>query len=263
MIECTISTSGSTGTGLKKCSPITLCGCVVPAPSFMIGTDEVFEARNCASGSSSSSRRNMSRLSVLVLDDRLDRRVGALDVVERRREGEVLQRAPHGPPRTLARRARRGPATSRSPPATSRSAPRRPRPRSRPRPSARTPPRSPSPSGRHRSLPLAWRGHAISRRDQDSAPPGRRRLARDGARKRYAASASTGTTQTQLGSFVEPGRTIRPAPRSAAACRATSVGVLPVVDVLRHRRLRAVRIDVDHVVHDFSVSLGMRTNRLV
>ena len=62
MIECTISTSGSTGTGLKKCSPITLCGWVVPAPSFMIGTDEVFEARNCASGSSSSSRRNISRL---------------------------------------------------------------------------------------------------------------------------------------------------------------------------------------------------------
>ena len=63
MIEWTISTSGSTGTGLKKCSPITLCGCEVSAPSFMIGTEDVFDARNCASGSSSSSRRNMSRLS--------------------------------------------------------------------------------------------------------------------------------------------------------------------------------------------------------
>ena len=84
MIECTISTSGSTGTGLKKCSPITLCGCDVSAPSFMIGTDEVFEARNCASGSSASSRLKSSRFSALVLDDRLDRGVGALDVVQRR-----------------------------------------------------------------------------------------------------------------------------------------------------------------------------------
>ncbi len=61
MIECTISTSGSTGTGLKKCRPMTLCGCEVSAPSFMIGTEEVFDARNCASGSSPSSRRNISR----------------------------------------------------------------------------------------------------------------------------------------------------------------------------------------------------------
>ena len=62
MIEWTISTSGSTGTGLKKCSPITLCGCDVSAPSFMIGTEDVFEARKAASGSSSSSRLNRSRL---------------------------------------------------------------------------------------------------------------------------------------------------------------------------------------------------------
>ena len=61
MIECTISTSGSTGTGLKKCRPMTLWGCDVSAPSFMIGTEEVFEARNCASGSRESRRRNISR----------------------------------------------------------------------------------------------------------------------------------------------------------------------------------------------------------
>ena len=41
MIEVTSSTSGSTGTGLKKCMPSTRPGCLVSAPSFMIGTDEV------------------------------------------------------------------------------------------------------------------------------------------------------------------------------------------------------------------------------
>jgi hypothetical protein len=64
MIDVTISTSGSTGTGLKKCSPSTRSGWRVPAPSFMIGTDDVFEARNCASGSSSSSRSKRRRLAV-------------------------------------------------------------------------------------------------------------------------------------------------------------------------------------------------------
>ena len=63
MIERTTSTSGSTGTGLKKCRPITRPGCEVSAPSFMIGTDDVFEARNCASGRISSSRLKTSRFS--------------------------------------------------------------------------------------------------------------------------------------------------------------------------------------------------------
>ena len=61
MIDRTTSTSGSTGTGLKKCRPSTRSGREVPAPSFMIGTDEVFEARNSASGSTLSSRWNSSR----------------------------------------------------------------------------------------------------------------------------------------------------------------------------------------------------------
>jgi hypothetical protein len=39
---------------LKKCSPSTRSGFCVPAPSFMIGTDEVFEAGNRASGSTTS-----------------------------------------------------------------------------------------------------------------------------------------------------------------------------------------------------------------
>ncbi len=62
MIERTTSTSGSTGTGLKKCRPSTRSGFDVPAPSFMIGTDDVFEARNSASGSTASRRWNSSRL---------------------------------------------------------------------------------------------------------------------------------------------------------------------------------------------------------
>jgi hypothetical protein len=62
MIERTTSTSGSTGTGLKKCRPMTRSGCRVSAPSFMIGTEDVFEARNSASGSTASSALNSSRL---------------------------------------------------------------------------------------------------------------------------------------------------------------------------------------------------------
>ena len=62
MIERTTSTSGSTGTGLKKCRPMTRSGCQVSAPSFMIGTEDVFEARNSASGSTESSARKSSRL---------------------------------------------------------------------------------------------------------------------------------------------------------------------------------------------------------
>ena len=59
----TSSTSGSTGTGLKKCMPITRRGRAVHVPSFMIGMEEVFEART-ASGSvtTSSSSRNTAVL---------------------------------------------------------------------------------------------------------------------------------------------------------------------------------------------------------
>ena len=62
MIERTSSTSGSTGTGLKKCMPSTRSGFEVSAASFMIGTEEVFDARNSASGRIASSLRNSSRL---------------------------------------------------------------------------------------------------------------------------------------------------------------------------------------------------------
>ena len=62
MIERTSSTSVSTGTGLKKCMPSTRSGREVSAASFMIGTEDVLLARNCASGSNRSSSRNTSRL---------------------------------------------------------------------------------------------------------------------------------------------------------------------------------------------------------
>ena len=54
----TTSTSFITGTGEKKCSPITRSGRRVHAASSAIGIDEVLEARNRASGSASSSRLN-------------------------------------------------------------------------------------------------------------------------------------------------------------------------------------------------------------
>ncbi len=56
----TISTSAITGTGLKKCMPITLSGRPVTAASEAIGIDDVFEARIACSGSASSARRKMS-----------------------------------------------------------------------------------------------------------------------------------------------------------------------------------------------------------
>ena len=47
----TSSTSGSTGTGLKKCRPSTRCGFLVAAAIFMIGMLDVFDA-STAFGSS-------------------------------------------------------------------------------------------------------------------------------------------------------------------------------------------------------------------
>ena len=69
----TSSTSCSTGTGLKKWMPITCCGRDVTTPSFMIGIEEVLDAR-IASGSVTISSRRAEQLDLgaLVLDDRLD-----------------------------------------------------------------------------------------------------------------------------------------------------------------------------------------------
>ena len=66
----TSSTSGSTGTGLKKCRPSTRCGFLVAAAIFMIGMLEVFDART-ASGSVDDRVEfgEDLRLDGLVLDD--------------------------------------------------------------------------------------------------------------------------------------------------------------------------------------------------
>ena len=55
----TTSTSAITGTGLKKCMPITLSGRPVTTASEAIGMDEVFEAR-IASGGRTCRRRGRS-----------------------------------------------------------------------------------------------------------------------------------------------------------------------------------------------------------
>jgi hypothetical protein len=56
------STSGRTGTGLKKCIPITCSGRDVAAASSVIGIDDVFEARIASAGSAVSAARNSSFL---------------------------------------------------------------------------------------------------------------------------------------------------------------------------------------------------------
>ena len=216
MIERTISTSGSTGTGLKKCSPSTRSGCDVSAPSFMIGTDDVFEARNCASGSSASRRLNSSRLapsSSMIASIAASAPSTSSSAVVNASRSSAASRSSVGracPPRTprssdfsiaCARLLAARPSSTST---TVTSTP------ERAHTSAIPEPMSPPPI-----TPTRMAGHAT--RDRSRAAV--RRLGQAGGATRLR---STGTTQTQLGSFVEPGRTMRPAPRSAAACRATS-----------------------------------------
>ena len=54
--ELVSSTSGITGTGLKKCAPITDPGRLVASASFEIAMVEVFEARIVASSMTMASR---------------------------------------------------------------------------------------------------------------------------------------------------------------------------------------------------------------
>ena len=56
------STRRSTGTGLKKCIPITRSGLPVTAASEAIGIELVFEARIASAGSARSASRNSRRL---------------------------------------------------------------------------------------------------------------------------------------------------------------------------------------------------------
>ena len=56
-----ISTSGSTGAGLKKCIPTTRSGCSVASAIFAIGIADVFEARIASGPTMRSSSAKVSR----------------------------------------------------------------------------------------------------------------------------------------------------------------------------------------------------------
>ena len=86
------STSFSTGTGLKKCMPITRSGRPVAAASEVIGIDDVFEARIAASGQHLVGAAEDLLLHGRVLDHRLDQQVGGDDLLDRRDAAEHLLR---------------------------------------------------------------------------------------------------------------------------------------------------------------------------
>ena len=75
VIAGTISTSGITGAGLKKCMPMTRSACAHAAASAAMDSDEVFVASTHSRGTISSSAAKSSRLALELLDDRLDHEV--------------------------------------------------------------------------------------------------------------------------------------------------------------------------------------------
>ena len=94
------STSGSTGTGLKKCSPRTRPGFSVAAASFMIGMLDVFDA-STASGSVDDPVEFGEDLALdaLVFDDRFDDQLTVRQVGEAGGELQLGQgrRTVHAP----------------------------------------------------------------------------------------------------------------------------------------------------------------------
>ena len=87
------STSGSTGTGLKKCRPSTRLGFFVAAAIFMMGMLEVFDA-STASGSVMTLVELGEDLALdgLVLHDRLDHELAVGQVGEIGGERQLRQR---------------------------------------------------------------------------------------------------------------------------------------------------------------------------
>ena len=90
------STSASTGTGLKKCMPITRSGREVAAASSVIGIDDVFDARIACGGERLVGGAEQLLLHLGVLDDRLDEQIGLGEPVDGRHAAEDLGRG--GPP---------------------------------------------------------------------------------------------------------------------------------------------------------------------
>ena len=98
------STSFSTGTGLKKCMPITRSGRFVAAASEVIGIEDVFDARTASAGSTRVGAAEDVLLHGRVLDDRLDHQVGGDELVDRRHAREHLVRRARRPsPRASSR----------------------------------------------------------------------------------------------------------------------------------------------------------------
>jgi hypothetical protein len=86
----TISTSFSTGTGLKKCIPITRSGRSVTEASEVIGIEDVFEARTAPRAGSRRRGGRPSCLDVCVSIDGLDQERGRHEFVDRRDAPEHL-----------------------------------------------------------------------------------------------------------------------------------------------------------------------------
>ena len=86
------STSDITGTGLKKCMPITCVGRAVAAARVAIGMEEVFEARIASRGQDEVGLAEDRFLHGGVLDNRLDHQVRLDDAVHRLDAREHLVR---------------------------------------------------------------------------------------------------------------------------------------------------------------------------
>ena len=154
------STSFSTGTGLKKCMPITRSGRVVAAASDVIGIERRVRREDRVRGQTRVGAAEDVLLHGGVLDDRLDHQVGGDEVVDGLDAAEHLVRVRRRP----SRRASPGSCASSRGRARSRRGPRRAARRGGPR--RRRPARCRRPSGRRRR-----RGRARRPPRQASASP--------------------------------------------------------------------------------------------
>ena len=108
------STSFSTGTGLKKCMPITCAGRPVAAASVPIGIELVFEARIAWRGQRRVGAAEDVLLDRRVLDDGLDHQVGRDERRRRARCARAPRPGPGRPSRRAASRLRRIVSSARS-----------------------------------------------------------------------------------------------------------------------------------------------------
>ena len=104
----TTSTSAMTGAGLKKCMPTMRSGCLSPAASAVIDSDEVLLAKMASAWRKISSVSNRRTFAVEILDDRLDHQAG------RRQRIEAVTRLDPGERAALLVGARRPLSTARA-----------------------------------------------------------------------------------------------------------------------------------------------------